>query len=164
MLFSINCHWMEWLRFENKKFEDLFCFSNSIFDCHSPRRIKLITRLRLGLSHLYGHKFRHNFQDTLNPSSSCGVDIETTIHYLLHCPKYLDARRTLLVNLQNIEENVHDKDDSQISELPLFGVSSNKDASNTCILNATIQYILATKRFDVPLTYSWVIWTIHIFQ
>ena len=25
------------------------------------------------------------------------------------------------------------------------------DASNTCVLTATIQYILATKRFDVPL-------------
>ena len=39
-------------------------FSNSIFNCHSPKGIKLITRLRLGLSHLYEHKFRHNFQDT----------------------------------------------------------------------------------------------------
>ena len=39
-------------------------FSNSIFNCHSPKGIKLITRLRFGLSHLYEHKFRHNFQDT----------------------------------------------------------------------------------------------------
>ena len=128
--------------------------SNSIFNCHSPKGIKLITRLRLGLSHLREHKFRHNFQDTLNPICSCGDDIETTIHYLLHCPNYLDERRTLLDNLQSIGENIHDKNDSQISELLLFGVSSNNDASNTCILNATIQYILATKRFDVPLTYS----------
>ena len=58
----------------------------------------------------------------------------------------------------------HDKNNSQISELLLFGLSSNNDASNTCILNATIQYILATKRFDVPLTKSWVIWNIHIFE
>ena len=63
--------------------------SNSIFNCHSPNRIKLIARLRLGLSHLCEHKFRHNFQDTLNPICSCGDDIETTIHYLLHCPNYL---------------------------------------------------------------------------
>ena len=64
--------------------------SNSIVNCHSPKGIKLITRLRLGLSHFREHKFRHNFQDTLNPICSCGDDIESTIHYLLHCPNYLD--------------------------------------------------------------------------
>ena len=47
-----------------------------------------------------------------------------------------------------------------VSELLLFGISSNNDALNTCILNATIQYILATERFDVPLTYSWFIWIV----
>ena len=41
-----------------------------------------------------------------------------------------------------------------VSELLLFGVFSNNDALNTYILNATIQYKLATKRFDVLLTYS----------
>ena len=76
---------------------------------------------------------------------------QTTIYYLLHCPDYLDEKRTLLDNLQSIGENIDDKNDSQISELLLFGVSSNNDASNTCILNATIQYIFTTKIFDVPL-------------
>ena len=126
--------------------------SNSIFICHSPKAIKLITRLKLGLSHLREHKFRYNFQDTLYPTCSCGDDIETARPYLLHCPNYLDERRTLLDNLQSIGENIHDKNDSQISELLLLGISSNNDASNTCILNATIQYILVTKRFDVRLT------------
>ena len=83
--------------------------SNSIFNCHSPKGIKLITRLRLGLSHLCEHKFRHNFQDTLNPICICRDDIETTIHYLLHFPNYLDEKRTLLGNLQSIGENIHDK-------------------------------------------------------
>ena len=131
--------------------------SNSLFNCHSLKGIKLITRLRLDLSHLRKHKFRHNFQDALNPIWSCGDDIETTIHYLLHFSNYSDEGRTLLEGLQSIGEKIHDKSDSQITELLLFGVSSNNDASNTYILNATIQCILATKRFDVPLTYSWVI-------
>ena len=68
-----------------------------------------------------------------------------TIHYLLHNSNYLDEMRTLLDNLQSSYWR---------KELLLFGVSSNNDASNTCILNATTQYILATKRFDVRLTYS----------
>ena len=48
-------------------------------------------------------------------------------------------------NLQSTGENIHDKNDSQISELLLFGVSPNNHASDTCILNPTIQYILTTK-------------------
>ena len=60
-------------------------------------------------------------------------------------------------NLQSIGENRHDKNDSEISELLLRGVSSKNDASNTCILNATIQYMLCNKRLDVPLTNSRVV-------
>ena len=56
--------------------------ANSTFHCHSPDGLKLITRLRLGLSHLRFHKFKHNFQDFLNPICSCGT-FETTIYYLL---------------------------------------------------------------------------------
>ena len=57
------------------------------------------------------------------------------MHYLLYCPNYLDERRILLDYLQSTRENIHDKNDSPISELLPFGV-----ASNTCILNATMEY------------------------
>ena len=40
--------------------------------------LKLLNRLRLGLSHLENHKFRHNFQECVSPIFSCGQDIETT--------------------------------------------------------------------------------------
>ena len=136
--------------------------SNSIFNCHSPKGIKLITRLRLGLSHLREHKFRHNFQDTLNPICSCGDDIETTIHYLLHCPNYLDERRTLLDNLQSIGENIHDKNDSK---------------SQNCFCLAFLQIMMYQIHIFWMLpsnTYwllkyltslnSWVVWNIHIFS
>ena len=47
-----------------KKILDLIQHStNSFFDCRNPKGIKLITRLRLGLSHLREHKFKHSFQD-----------------------------------------------------------------------------------------------------
>ena len=51
-------------------------FLNSVYNCHNPKGIFLITRLRLGLSHLRDHKFKHSFQDTLNPLCSCGDDVE----------------------------------------------------------------------------------------
>ena len=59
---------------------------------------------------------------------------------------------TLLTNLQNIEENILDRNDSWLSEILLFGDSLFNDAKNASILNSTIQYIFDTKRFDVPLS------------
>ena len=55
-------------------------FLNSIFNCHHPKGVKLLTRLRLGLSHLRDHKFKYSFQDLLNPICNCGTDVETTTH------------------------------------------------------------------------------------
>ena len=57
---------------------------NSTFNVHNPHGIKLLTRLRVGLSHLREHKFRRNFQDSLDPFCNWGRHIETTIHFFLH--------------------------------------------------------------------------------
>ena len=58
--------------------------ANIIFDNHNPYRIKLLTRLRQGLSHLRDHKFRHCFQDTLNPLCDWGNDTEIITNFFLH--------------------------------------------------------------------------------
>ena len=61
---------------------------NSIYNCHNPKGFRLITRLHLGLSHLCKHKFKHSFQDCLNPFCLCRSDIEKPSHFLLQCPTY----------------------------------------------------------------------------
>ena len=38
---------------------------NSTFNCHNPKGIKLLSRLRLGLSHLREHKFKYKFKPIL---------------------------------------------------------------------------------------------------
>ena len=38
----------------------------SFFNCYNHKGIRLMTRLRLGLSHLREHKFNHNIQNCLN--------------------------------------------------------------------------------------------------
>ena len=50
---------------------------NNVYYCHNPKGIKLLTRLRLGLSHLREHKLEHNFKDYLIPLCLCGNEIET---------------------------------------------------------------------------------------
>ena len=64
-------------------------FSNYVFDICNPKEIKLITRLILGLIHLREHKFKHSFQDLLNPLCNCGQDIDSTTYFSLHCLSFL---------------------------------------------------------------------------
>ena len=43
----------------------------------------ILTRLRVGLSHLREHIFRHNLPDSLDPFCKCGRHIETIIYFFL---------------------------------------------------------------------------------
>ena len=54
---------------------------NSTHRIHNPVGIRLLTRLRLGLSHLNEQKFRNNFADCANPLCSCIIKPETKIHF-----------------------------------------------------------------------------------
>ena len=70
---------------------------NSIYNCDNPKGIRLITRLRLGLTHLRKHKFKPSFQDCLSPLCLCRNDIETSSHFLLQFPIYSNERMTLKI-------------------------------------------------------------------
>ena len=118
---------------------------NRIFNCYNPIGIKQITRLRLGLSHLRDHKFKRNFLDCLNPICCCGKDIETTVHYLLHCPIFSDERSIFLSNIRSIDENVLSGSDSRISETLLFCIFSFNVTKSTSILNTTTHLISQLK-------------------
>ena len=61
---------------------------NKIFQRLTPKGIKLVTRIRLTLSHLREHKFKRNIIDTLNLVSICGLDIRTAYHYFLYRPLF----------------------------------------------------------------------------
>ena len=47
--------------------------------------LKLLTRLRLGLSYLNECKGRHNFQYCINPLSMYSLGIESLSHFFVHC-------------------------------------------------------------------------------
>ena len=99
---------------------------DKIFQCHNPKEIKLVTRPRLGQSHLREHKIKHSFQDTLNPLCSCGLDIETTSHYFLHCPLFHAERTTLLNNINEIDNTIFNKRESVVTCILLRGKESFK--------------------------------------
>ena len=124
---------------------------NSVYNCHNPKGLKFITRLRLGLSHLREHKFKHNFQDTINPLCICGLDLESTEHFLLHCPQFVNERCTLLNTIGNINYKLLENTDSNLTQTLLFGNTLFEITGNTKILNTTINFISLTKRCDQPL-------------
>ena len=136
------------ISFKSKVLKFIRPSENSIFLCNNPKGIQLLTRLRLGLSHLREHKFKHNFQDTLNPICNCGEDIETSCHYLLHCSLYTNERLALLNIIQGIDKSILELTDSHIVEVLLYGRKFLDISSNTNILNTTTDFLLETKRFD----------------
>ena len=50
--------------------------ANSTFGTNDVSSLKLLTRLRVGFSHLREHKFKRNFQNTLNPLCPCSLEAE----------------------------------------------------------------------------------------
>ena len=86
--------------------------------------------MRLGLSHLADHKFRHNFQDCLNPICSCSHDIETKSHFLLHCLNYRCARKTFFEKINLFGCNILQQSDLPITKDLLFGNEKLKDDNN----------------------------------
>ena len=136
---------------------------STVFNCHNPKGVKLVTRLRLGLNYLREHKFKHRVQDSLNPICSCGNDIETSAHFLLHYPDFSNERSAFLNIIGSIDRNILTRSYSQVTETLLYGDSNSNNITNTLILNATIDFLVTTKRFDVPLIeYGLIVSLIYI--
>ena len=94
-------------------------------------------RLRMNCSSLNSHLF---FKNLINsPNCSCG-EIETTAHYLLHCPKYHTIRNDLYDLLADIPLEI-------TTNLLTFGSEELSDELNIHIFKSTQTYIIKSKRF-----------------
>ena len=120
---------------------------NNIFQCHNPKGIKYLTRLRVNFSHLRNHKLKHSFQGTINPLCHCSLEAETTIHFKLHCPYYKNERHFLLASIRSIKSSILDQNDNNIVKTLLYGLDSLSETQNTRILNATVEFLISSNRF-----------------
>ena len=112
---------------------------------------KFLTILRLGLSHLREHNFKHSFQDLLNPLCKCGTEVESTSDFLLHCLIYNNDQSSLLSTVGNIDCRLLENADCSLTQTLLCGNPSLAIITNSLILNTTIEFILFTKRFEEAL-------------
>ena len=118
------------------------------YNIHNPTGLKFLTRFRLGLSHLNERKFKHNFQDCVNPLCSCSLEIESFSHFFLHCHHFTNIRATLQDDLQSVNRNIPSFSDNELVDLLLY-VSPNFNLNrNNKILSSSISFIIKSERFS----------------
>ena len=122
-----------------------------LYNIHNPSGIKLLTRLRLGLSHLNEHKFNHNFDDCVNPFCTCSLEPESTSHFFLHCHHYNTIRSILFKDLNSVDKNLFKLSDNELTLILLYGSTKYSLMNNRILLNSSIKYIENSKRFSGPL-------------
>ena len=71
------------LVFQNHLLKIICAVSNPVYNIQNYIVLKLLTRLRLGLSHLNEHRFNHNFQNYINPICNFSLEVESPIALLL---------------------------------------------------------------------------------
>ena len=125
--------------------------AETIFGIHNPLGIKLLSRLRMGLSHLREHKFKHGFLDSIDPICACSQDIESTAHYFLHCGLFNFARTTLFNSIRNINPDILNRSDSEITRLLLYGDPNFSLDINKRLLEFSIKFLIDSKRFNCSL-------------
>ena len=124
---------------------------NDTHGIYGPLGIRLLNRLRLGFSHLRGHRFRHNFADTLNPLCSCSLETEDTEHYFLRCQDNLSFRTTLMNDLNNINTAIASLNSNDLIRVILYCDESLNKETNCKILTASIKFIKDIKPFEKSL-------------
>ena len=112
----------------------------------NPSLLRYLYQLRLGLSRLRHHKYRHNFSDTPSGLCLCKNGVEDTSHFLLTCPFYASHRKALFSTVENIIRNKNISKTLKSSDLFLYGDPSLSLSDNQSIISATLEYINKTNR------------------
>ena len=93
--------------FKSKLLSYIHPVHNNIFNIFVSQGLKLLTCLHLGFNHLNKHRFRHNFQEYVNPVCSCSLEMGDTSHYLLYCHYFtlygIDLMNSVKSNGNNFE-------------------------------------------------------------
>ena len=53
--------------------------------------------------------------------------------------------------MRNIDSNILNKNEMKVTKILAYGDSSLDDTNNTLIMNAPMEFLIASKRSDVPL-------------
>ena len=124
--------------------------AKSVFGIHDPIGLSYLSQIRVGLSNLNFHKFRHNFKDTVNPLCPTNDGIEDTEHFLLLCPSFDIQRRDLLAGVSELLRpfaQINSLSDNVLTQILLYGNRDLSNEVNKSILELTLNFIHKTGRF-----------------
>ena len=97
--------------------------------------------------------------DTIDPFCLCGKNnIETSEHFLLHCPTYACLRRKLFDNLHNNNILLLPLEKSLIVQILLYGSDNYNLSMNKIIISTVIDFIQTLSRGYMELMeyYYWI--------
>ena len=134
--------------FRNYLLKEIRPKPSPLYNIHNPSGIKLLTRSRLGSSHLNEHKFNHNFDDCVNPFCNCSLEPESTSHFFLHCHHYNTIWSILFKDLNSVDKNLFELSDNELTLILLYGITQYGLMNNHILLNSYIKYIENSKCFS----------------
>ena len=117
----------------------------SMFNIYDPIGLRYIFQLRLRLSPLRSHKWRHNFIDNKSNICICTQGIENIDHFLFSCPLFITQRTSLITTVNEIVQ----KNNLNVINRPyfyLYGHQSLNDSENKKIILSTIKCIKDTRK------------------
>ena len=124
---------------------------NSVFAMYNTKVLKLMTHLRLNFSHSNEHKFRHDFKHTVDPMCKCGLETETTLHFLLRCRLHSTIRTELLDDIYTVASSLTSYPDEKLLNILLYGSAYFSVKTNQSFLNSAIKFLKISERVDNPL-------------
>ena len=84
----------------------------------------------------------------MNSLCSCSLEIENTLHYLLHC-HHFSSNRIVLVNIVvSVLSDFESLSDNTKKDVLLYGEPSLDQNTNKFILEATLTFIKSSERFS----------------
>ena len=128
--------------FKNRFLSFIRPVQNSVFNIFDPKGLKRLNRLRLE------HRFRHNFEECVNPLCSCSLKTEDTEHYLLHCHHFTPLRINLMNSVNSVLYNFESLSDIDKKEILLYSDPRLDNNKNRIIAEATLNYIKVFERFS----------------
>ena len=123
-------------------------YPKSLFNVSDSLAIKLLTKLRLGFSHLRKHKFNHNFH--INPLCSCSLESKSTTYFFFYAVKtsrFTNLCKCLMKEPIKTDWYILTLDEKSFSKLLLYGDGRNGCKTNKSIILASINFIYSSKRF-----------------
>ena len=80
----------------------------------------------------------------------CSRGFETKIHFFLYGANFNTEKQTVFYKIATIDANILTENEDSIVNTVLLGKPNSKISFNKAMLNASIEFILSTERFNNP--------------